>query len=101
MDERDDGIDEARAATITANIDRAFAFVADVIDDPAILERIPDDPRRVIREARVGGHHLRLAAYRPEVSERWGISVTGGIGEADVSGENLPTRPIAPEIMAT
>lgn len=42
MNEPDDGIDEARAATITKNIDLAFRSIAEMLDDPSKIEQVPD-----------------------------------------------------------
>ena len=42
MNDRDDGIDDAKAARIGKNIDLAFRFLDEVIDDPARLAELPD-----------------------------------------------------------
>ncbi len=92
MADQDDVIDEAGAATITANIERAFAFMADVIDDPRILELVPDGSRLVIGEAWIGGQHLRLVAFRLKDADRWGARVIGlATGTAGIgAGRGLP-----------
>jgi len=100
MADHDNGIDEARAATITANIERAFGFVADVIDNPRILDLIPDGSSLAIREAWIGRLHLRLTAYRPTESSRWGARVTGIVDGRAGPGAERPTPPIDPEILA-
>ncbi len=42
MSEHDDGIGDAQAKRIAANIDLAFRFLGEAFDEPARLERIPD-----------------------------------------------------------
>ena len=42
MNDRDDGIDDAKTARIGKNIDLAFRFLDEVIDDPSRLAEIPD-----------------------------------------------------------
>ena len=95
-----DDIDEARAATITANIDRAFAFVADAIDDPRLLDLIPDGSKLVIREVWIDSRYLRLAAFLPKEGAEWGARVTGRVGEVDRAGDERTAPPIDPEVLA-
>lgn len=42
-------IDNRARAQITKNIDCAFRLVLDIVDDPSILDEIPDDATMVLR----------------------------------------------------
>lgn len=67
-----------RDATIRANIDRAFDFLADVYDDPSVLARVPDGSTLAFREIDLRGHLYRLtAAQRKDTVEGWTAVISG------------------------
>lgn len=71
-------IDPAEAAQITENLDRAFDFMRDVIDDPYILETIPDGSMLIFRNISLDGQIVRLIAFLPkQPGVRWGARVSG------------------------
>lgn len=70
--------DPAEAAQITERIDQFFTFVRDAIDDPRIIEAIPNDSELMFRDVVHQGLSIRLTAYLPKhPGARWGARVTG------------------------
>jgi hypothetical protein len=77
MSQHDD-IDDARAALIDQRIGQSFEFLGDVIEDPRLLDAIPDGSRLAFRDVTIRGVRFRLTAYQaPERRDRWGALVTG------------------------
>ncbi|MBA2598794.1 MAG: hypothetical protein H0V00_19405 [Chloroflexia bacterium] len=75
---QDDDIDEARAALIDQRIGQTFDFLSDVIDDPKLLEAIPDGSKLAFRDITIRRYQFRLTASRPrDPAERWTARVTG------------------------
>ncbi len=71
-------VDSVPAAQITERIDQTFDFVRDVIDDPQILETIPNGSELVFRDAMDQEHSIRLTAYLPKhPGARWGARASG------------------------
>jgi hypothetical protein len=71
-------IDDERAALISQRIGETFDFVRDVIEDPAILEEIPDGSEIDIRHVMIDSHVYHIVAFRSESdSERWIARTTG------------------------
>jgi hypothetical protein len=71
-------IDEAEAAIITQRIGQTFGFVRDVLDNPALLEIIPDKSRLVFRDIIVKEIGLRLTAFpSPAHPGMWEARITG------------------------
>jgi hypothetical protein len=71
-------VDSVPAAQITERIDQTFDFVRDVIDDPRILETIPNGSELVFRDAVDQERSIRLTAYLPKhPGARWGARVSG------------------------
>ena len=71
-------VDSVQAARITERIDQFFDFVRDVIDDPQILETIPDGSELAFRNAVGEDQLIRMTAYLPKhPGARWGARVTG------------------------
>ena len=71
-------IDDKRAAQITERIGETFDFMRDVLDDPAILDEIPDGAEIELRNVTVGEQAYRIVAYRAESGpERWVARTTG------------------------
>lgn len=65
-------IDDSRAAQITERIGETFDFMRDVLDDPAILDEIPDGAEIELRNVTIGDHAYRIVAYRSESEpNRW------------------------------
>jgi hypothetical protein len=65
-------IDDQRAAQITERIGETFDFMRDVLDDPSLLDEIPDEAEIELRNVTVGEHAYRIVAYRSESDpERW------------------------------
>ena len=72
------GIDDKRAAQITERIGETFAFMHDVLDDPAILDAIPDGAEIELRNVTIGEHAYRIVAFRSETHpEHWLARTTG------------------------
>ncbi len=72
-------IDDERAAQITERIGETFDFMRDVLDDPSILEEIPDGAEIELRNVTIGEHEYHIVAYRSESNpERWIARTTGG-----------------------
>lgn len=82
------------SAQITANMRTAFAFMQDLIDDPASMALIPDNSTITVRDVRVQGDRFRLAAYRPSESNGpWSSRVTSYLsvnGNPDPAGVDRP-----------
>lgn len=71
-------IDPIRASQITERIDQGFDFVRDMIDNPQILETIPNESMLMFRDVLRRGWTMRLTAYLPKLpGARWGARVTG------------------------
>jgi hypothetical protein len=71
-------IDPVQAAQITERINQAFDFVRDVIDDPQILDTIPNGSELAFRDAVDQERSIRLTAYLPKhPGARWGARVSG------------------------
>lgn len=71
-------IDPIRASQITERIDQGFDFVQDVIDNPQILETIPNESMLMFRYVLRRVWTMRLTAYLPKhPGARWGARVTG------------------------
>ncbi len=71
-------IDPKRASQITERIDQGSDFVRDVIDNPQILETIPNESMLKFRYVLRRGWTTRLTAYLPKhPGARWGARVTG------------------------
>jgi hypothetical protein len=77
MNERN-AIDDKRAAQITERIGETFDFMRDVLDDPSLLEEIPDESEIELRTVTIGEHPYRIVAYRAESNpQRWIARTTG------------------------
>lgn len=84
MTDRHD-IDPARAALITERIDQTFDFVRDVIENPQILETIPNGSMLMFRDVVHQRKSIRLTAYLPKhPGARWGARVTGAAPNTSV-----------------
>jgi hypothetical protein len=71
-------IDNERAAQITERIGETFDFMRDVLDDPSLLEEIPDESEIELRTVTIGEHAYRIVAYRAESNpQRWIARTTG------------------------
>lgn len=96
---RYDDIDDARAALIDQRIGQSFEFLGDVIDDPRLLDAIPDGSRLAFRDVALGGFSFRLTAdQHPDTRDRWIALVTGRHG-AGSEGETESSR--KPDASAT
>lgn len=71
-------IDDARAAKITERIGETFDFMRDVLDDPSLLQEIPDEAEIELRNVTVGEDEYRIVAYRSgSAPDRWIARTTG------------------------
>jgi hypothetical protein len=88
-------IDPAEAAQITERIDQFFNFVRDAIDDPRIIEAIPNGSELMFRDVEHQGQSIRLTAYlSKDPGARWGARVSGSRQPAAVevpSPSRIPT----------
>ena len=83
-------IDPERAAQITERIGETFAFMRDVLDEPAILEEIPDGAEIEIRQVTISGQVYRIVAYRSESGpERWIARTTGQMSPDHIRGHEF------------
>jgi hypothetical protein len=74
-------IGSERAAQITKRIGETFDFARDVLDDPSILEEIPDGAEIELRQVVISGQTYNIVAYRSEAGpERWIARTTGRAG---------------------
>ena len=76
-------IDDEQAKLIDRNLELGFAFLRDVLHRPEIVDEIPSGSRLAYQEIsfpEFGLASVRLTAFRPRRSRRWGVRVTG-IGE--------------------
>jgi hypothetical protein len=75
-------IDDEQAEVIDRNLALGFAFLRDVLHRPEIVDEIPSGSRLAHRALTLPPFELpvRLTAFRPRRSRRWGVRVTG-IGE--------------------
>ena len=81
MSERDllPEIDDEQAKAIDRNLELGFAFLRDVLHRPEIVDEIPSGSTLAYRAILLPSFDLtvRLTAFRPRRSRRWGVRVTG------------------------
>ena len=71
-------IDRERAAQITQRIGETFDFARDVLNDPTILDEIPDGAEIVNRNVTVQDQVYHIVAYRDDRErEQWIARTTG------------------------
>lgn len=72
-------IDDAQAAVIDQRIGQSFAFLRDVLADPALIERIPTGATLRHRDVVLPADHavVRLTAYQTPAMATWSALVTG------------------------
>ena len=75
-------IDDEQAKVIDRNLALGSAFLRDVLHRPDIVHEIPSGSRLAYRAVALPPDEtpVRLTAFRPRRSRRWGVRVTG-IGE--------------------
>jgi hypothetical protein len=76
-------ISDEQAKVIDRNLALGAAFLRDVLHRPEITDEIPSGSRLAHQEISLpafGLPSVRLTAFRPRRSRRWGVRVTG-IGE--------------------
>jgi hypothetical protein len=79
MNEHDDDIDDHRAKTIDQRIRQSFAFAQDVVENPSILEEIPDGSTLAFLDTETAGSHVRLtASRRANIDAKWTARATSG-----------------------
>lgn len=67
-----------RMAQITERIGETFDFARDVLDDPTILDEIPDGAEIELRHVTIHDQTYHVVAYRAGAeSERWVARTTG------------------------
>lgn len=71
-------------------ITQAFAFLRDVIDDPGVIDAIPDGASVAIRECSIGGHRIRLVAAQAPDGGSWEARATA-LAPASDGVSALPT----------
>ena len=82
----------AEEATIDRRLDEGSAFLRDVLARPELTDEIPSGSTlafRTISLHEFGLPSVRLTAFRPRRSRRWGVRVTG-IGEFGVPPLDRP-----------
>jgi hypothetical protein len=81
-----------QAAMIDQRLGQAFAFLRDVLDNPGVLEEIPDGAMLRHRDVVLPetGVYVRLTAYRTEGAPHWSATVTG----ISVNGAHAPALPV-------
>ncbi len=87
-------IDDEQAAVIDRNLALGFAFLRDVLHRPEIVNEIPSGSRLAHRDIHLPSFDatVRLTAFRPRRSQRWGVRVTG-IGEpGELAIDGQPVR---------
>jgi hypothetical protein len=73
-------IDEEQVRVIDRNLALGAAFLRDVLPRPEIIDEIPSGSTLAYQEISLpacGLPSVRLTAFRPRRSRRWGIRVTG------------------------
>jgi hypothetical protein len=72
-------IDEEQAKAIDRNLALGAAFLRDVLHRPEIVDEIPSGSRLAHRAIDLPTFEstVRLTAFRPRQSQRWGVRVTG------------------------
>ena len=76
-------IDDEQAKVIDRNLALGSTFLRDVLHRPEIIDEIPSGSTLAYQEISLpafGLPSVRLTAFRPRRSRRWGVRVTG-IGE--------------------
>jgi hypothetical protein len=76
-------IDDEQAKVIDRNLALGSLFLRDVLHRPEIVDEIPSGSTLAYQEISLpefGLSSVRLTAFRPRRSRRWGVRVTG-IGE--------------------
>jgi hypothetical protein len=68
---------------ITKRIEQTFAFLQDVIDNPAITAVIPSGSELRHREIEIEHRTYRLTAYRTPRMRQWAARLTAGPEPAD------------------
>lgn len=84
-------ISDEQAEVIDRNLALGFAFLRDVLHHPEIVNEIPTGSRLAHRTLQLPSLELdvRLTAFLPRQSQRWGVRVTGmgEPGEPVVDGQ--------------
>ena len=85
-------IDDEQAKVIDRNLALGFAFLRDVLHRPEIVDEIPNGSTLAYRAISLSQFDLtvRLTAFHPRRSRRWGVRVTG-IGEFGSPPLDRPT----------
>jgi hypothetical protein len=65
-----DELTEGQVATIERRLDQAFAFFRDVLENPELLEEIPDGSTLRFSEVMIGDVTFQLTAY-PDIGPNW------------------------------
>jgi hypothetical protein len=84
-------IDDEQAKVIDRNLALGSAFLRDVLHRPEIVDEIPSGSTLAYRAISLPPFELavRLTAFRPRRSRRWGVRVTG-IGEVGAPHYDRP-----------
>jgi hypothetical protein len=82
-------LSEEQAAQVEHSIKQGFAFLRDVLRQPAITEEIPSGSTLAFYVLTLPGDRqpVRLTAFQPKGLKRWGVRVTG---MGDVAAPALP-----------
>jgi hypothetical protein len=84
-------IDEEQARVNDRNLALGAAFLRDVLHRPEIVDEIPSGSRLAHRAVGLPSFDstVRLTAFRPRQSHRWGVRVTGRgePGESVIDGQ--------------
>jgi hypothetical protein len=80
-------------ATIDQRLDQTIAFIRDVVDDPVILEEIPDGSTLRFLDVTIGDNAIRLTAY-PDAGPAWSWTarVTGPANWAAIGRKPVSAR---------
>lgn len=81
-------IDEERAALIDRRLVQSFKFLADVLENPMLLDEIPGGSKLAFHTLSMpNGETVRLTAFRPRQSRRWQVRLTG-VGNPDTVNQD-------------
>jgi len=80
MNDRERHLSPDEVTQTTKTLRLAGQFFRDVLDDPAVLEEIPNDAALAFTEVSIPGYRLRLTASQPAVTNaEWTACVSGYI----------------------
>lgn len=86
-----DELSPEAVAKISRNIHLVFDFLDAVVDQPEVLERLPDEGQAAVRSVDLFGHTYLLAAFKPPEEAAWTAHV---VRSTPTDGAPASQRPV-------